>query len=46
MDEFKRMKEILEILAKPEGDDEEKRLEYFEELMEILDALDRANDFC
>jgi hypothetical protein len=40
------MKELLEFIAKPESDNEEQRLEYFEELMEILDALDRANDFC
>ena len=40
------MKELLEFIAKPETNDEEQRLDYFDELMEIIDALDRANDFC
>lgn len=40
------MKELLLDIAKPEADDEDQRLLWLEELNEILDALDRANDFC
>lgn len=43
VDEVKRIKEILSDIAKPEQNDEERRLILFEELEEILDSLDRAN---
>ncbi|CAD8103834.1 unnamed protein product [Paramecium sonneborni] len=47
VDEFQMIKDLLDKIAKPELEDEEQqRLEWFEQLMELLDALDRANDFC
>ncbi|CAD8102715.1 unnamed protein product [Paramecium primaurelia] len=47
VDEFQMIKDLLDKIAKPEQEnEEEQRLEWFEQLMELLDALDRANDFC